>query len=329
MKLLSFLFLLIFTVANVHSQTCNRVVDYEDFANSQGFTSVGAGNVTITGGKGQWQGAICGSYDHLYRPLNDSLSNSYFKAEFNFTVLPNPIGHGPGAVLLAFTSGTEDFLTYDAAGNYAATDQDGLGIVIASPSISNNNINSWFIYLNSKEDTIRTIGAATISLSSAITEYYMIMERSSDTTVNMTLYTDSLQTTLLGMASNTVSANIMDLYIMQFGASTLGWYTREFNGTIDNVIICDDKHSVGISETNLQSLINVPTTIASNNGFSVESFYEGEIELSVYDLAGKLIENNTIFHGDTHIGTNWSPGMYLLGFRNNKGLFLQKKIVVY
>lgn len=329
MKTLSFLILIIFTVTNVHSQTCTRIVDYEDFSNSQGFTTVGAGNVSITGGKAQWLGAICGSYDRKYRNLNDTLSNKYFKASFDFTVLPNPINSGPGAVLLAFTAGTEDFLTYDAAGNYAATDQDGLGVVIASPFITNSNINTWLVYLNSKEDTVRTIGASAIPLSSAISNYYMIFERMSDTIVNLSLYTDSLQTTILGQASNIVSADILDLYVMQFGASTLGWYTRQFNGSMDNVLICDNQEPVGIPENNLQSLINVSGNLTTENGIFVQSLYNGEIELSMFDLTGKHVEKKTISNGDNLIDSNFSSGMYLLDFRTKNGLSLQKKIVIY
>jgi hypothetical protein len=329
MKSFYILILFICTVSNVHSQTCARVVDYEDFSTSQGFTTVGAGNVTITGGKAQWNGAICGSYDRKYRNLNDTLSNNYFKASFDFTVLPNPVGNGPGAVLLAFTSGTEDFLTYDAAGNYAATDQDGLGVVIASPFITNSNINTWLVYLNSKEDTVRTIGASSIPLSSAITDYYLIFERLSATIVNISLYTDSLQTTLLGQASNVVSADILDLYVMQFGASTLGWYTRQFNGSIDNVLICDNQEPVGIPENNLQSLINVNETLTDDDGFIVNSLYQNEIRLSVFDLTGKQVLSKIIVAGDNHIDSNWSKGMYLLDFKTDDGLFLQKKIVVY
>lgn len=74
----------------------------------------------------------------------------------------------------------------------------------------------------------------------------MIFERQSDTLVNMSLYTDSFQTTLVGQASNIINANIASLYVMQFGTVTTGWFTREFNGTLDDVIICDNLEQVGL-----------------------------------------------------------------------------------
>lgn len=88
--------------------------------------------------------------------MNDTLSNNYFRAEFQFKVLPNPQNQGAGAVLLAFTAGTEDFLTYDASVNYLSTDQDGLGIVLVSTSTNNNNIDDWYLQLNSKDNSIET-----------------------------------------------------------------------------------------------------------------------------------------------------------------------------
>lgn len=157
----------------------------------------------------------------------------------------------------------------------------------------------------------------------------MIFERLSDTIVNMSLYTDSLQTTLIGQSTNTVSANILDLYVMQLGTSTPGWFTRQFNGTLDNIIICDNLDQVGLPENLLQSFLSINGTITSENGFSVHSEYNGEIELLVYDLTGKQIAQKSIFAGENNLESRWSPGMYLLNFSNKESISFQRKIVVY
>ncbi len=307
------------------SQTCTRIIHQDDFSSNQGYTSVGNGNVSISGGMVQWIHAICGNYDYLYRLLNDTVSDNYFRAEFDFTVLPNPVGHGVGAVLLALTGGTQDFLCYDASGNFATTDQDGLGVCIESASTQDNNIDNWSVYLEIKAGNVRTQGINSIPLFASISNYFLVFERLSPTLVSMQLYTDSSQTILLGQAINSINPGIDSLSVVQYGITTWGWNTREFNGYMDDLIICDDV-TTGLDQLETVSLVTVPSGFIENSGFMVSSSYLGTIDMVVHDITGKQVHQQRIGNGDNLIYAPWSSGMYSVNF-NKKNHSVYRKLL--
>ncbi len=228
--------------ASLHAQATCFPVDEENFSNASGWTHVGTQtDVDITGGAMVWTGAHNAVYDRWWRPLDHAVADECFTASFKFTVGPNPSGSGVGADLFALTAGNLDPLNYDGSQGFAAVDQDGLMVVLSSVSNSNNDINDWSLVIEEKDGPDRYYAPAAdqIFLNSSIDTYYAVFQRTSSTQVVLKVYTDEAHTNLYGTSVFGIHATVVGLNIMQAGVTTGGWGTRQFNGTLDEVSICD------------------------------------------------------------------------------------------
>ncbi len=287
------------------------VLDSDNYSNASSWTATGAGLVTVSGGACTWNGAQCSVYDRVYRPLASTLSDTYFKAEFRFTVQQNPAGQGGGSNLIGFSAGTLDPISYDNSQSYATTNQDGLIILIGSGSTSDNNINNWSLSVAAKDGNTNSVGPNMVSLSSSITTYYIVFERTSTTQTVLSVYTDAAHTALLGQATNSMSAGITGLTHVHHGVTTWGWNTRHLNGTLDDLVICDDLTGISPEPAAGAGLAAYPNPSA--DGHITIDFAGHEIRaLYVYDALGQLVQQVAVTGSAKQAELLLPSGFYLI-----------------
>jgi hypothetical protein len=233
--------ILLFISVDASSQTCATVLD-DDFSSSSGWTTVGNGDVSIVAGVCNFGNVYAGSDNRVHKTLPTTLSNTYWKAECKLTFNgQNPNGNGAGGELISLTAGTLPFMTYDASQSYSETTQDGIAVILTSSSATDENRNNWFFLTESKRGNNRSYTlASSIYASSAINTYYIRLERTSGTTTQMSICTDSLYTQhVAGSPSqHTINASISGLSVIQHASNVPGTNTRMLNGTIDNDFVC-------------------------------------------------------------------------------------------
>src|SRR5580700_2784238 len=137
------------------SQNCGQAL-YDDYSNPSLWTHLGTttNNVYISGGVLNFHEVYDGRYDKLIRQLPIALSPNYWKAELKFTITaPNPAGNGTGDILFAASAGNLDFVAYDSTMAFARTDQDGISVMIQSPTASDNVIDDWQFIIYDKLGT--------------------------------------------------------------------------------------------------------------------------------------------------------------------------------
>jgi hypothetical protein len=286
-------------------------MDSDNYSSNAAWNATGAGNVTVTNGACTWNGAQCGSYDRVYRPLAATLSDTYFKAEFKFTVQQNPGGQGGGADLVSFSAGTLDPLSYDNSQSYATTNQDGLILLVGSASTSDNNISNWTLSLAAKDGTTNTYGTNSVQLSASVSTYYVVFERQSLTQTLLSVYTDAAHTVLQGQAANTISATITGLTHLHHGVTTWGWTTRHFSGTVDDIVICDDLTGI-FPEPGADAGFTVYPN-PSEGHITIElsgALTEGT--LNVYNALGQAVLNTRFNRSTRRLEMDLAPGMYFI-----------------
>lgn len=163
--LLLVLLILFGKVFIVNAGDCHRIVLSDDFSSSANWVSEGDGGVNISNGTCNFDSVSGGAYNKVLQSLNTTLSDSYWKAECDYTILSaNPSGHGTGAILMALTEGDLDFIS----DMVAETDQDRIAAVLHSDSPYDDNINNWKFIIESKKGDVRTVSTSCIYANSAI-----------------------------------------------------------------------------------------------------------------------------------------------------------------
>jgi PKD repeat protein len=243
-KVLCIIAISFYLTANAQTNVCSRMVLNDSFSVPANWTSVGSGAVNVSGGKCNFSNVYDYTYNKVYRGIGTTLSNTYWKATCNFSILnANPSGSGVGEVLMALTAGNLDFLTYDASNSYTETNQDGIAVILNSTSPYDNNINDWYFLIEGKKGNVRTFNTSSVIYAdSTISDYYIKLERTAKGMTQLSVYSDSLFTMQLPGSPVTfaVDSTITGLNTVQHGTSTPGWNTRFINATIDNDLICDD-----------------------------------------------------------------------------------------
>jgi hypothetical protein len=288
---------------------CARIVDTDNFSNSSPWTATGAGNVTVSGGTCTFANAADGAYDRIYRPLASTLSDTYFKAEFKFTIIPNSAGNGVGTNIFALSAGTLDPISYDNSQSYALTNQDGFIVELNCASTSDNNINNWFIQLDYKDGATRTTGPNTIALSSSTLTYYVVFERTSTTSTTINVYSDAAHTMSVGQAINPTVATVTGLNTLQHGVTTFGWNTRHFNGSVDDVTICDDFPDA-IETNELNSEIHLYPNPSLNGHVYLDLGNSNAEMVLIYNDLGQLVQQTAVHAGSQNMELTLSPGFY-------------------
>ena len=172
----------------------------------------------------------------------------------------NPSGNGTDEIIMALTAGTLDFESYDASQSYMETIQDGICVGIYSNSTTDNNINNWFFGISGKKGNVRTSTGTTsqIYANSAISNYYIRLERTANGMTQLSVFSDPTFTTHLPGSPITfaIDPTITGLNTVQHGTAVCGWTTRLINAIVDNDLICDD------------SSINTCSSIVLSDDFS-------------------------------------------------------------
>lgn len=85
---------------------------------------------------------------------------------------------------------------------------------------------------------------------------------------------------------------------------------------------------VGIDEVSAEKLLNAygteQTIVADLSRFDMGIRFE----LSIYDLTGKLVKNQTLESGNKYKINSFKPGLYICSFNSSDGLAITKKVVV-
>jgi hypothetical protein len=220
---------------------CGDLVFADDFSNPSPWQIQGNGAINVSNGSCNLVNAYGGSYNRTFRNIGTTVSNTYWKAECKLH-LPgsNPPGFGSGAIVLALTADTLDFMTLDSSQGYAETNQDGIAVVLYSGSTS-HNINSWFFMIEGKKGNVRTYDLnSIIYANSSISDYYIRLERTGAGATRLSVFSDAQFTVPLNGSPVSFSINpfISGLNVIQHGSFTPGSPTRLTNCSIDNDTIC-------------------------------------------------------------------------------------------
>ncbi|HTA84062.1 MAG TPA: T9SS type A sorting domain-containing protein [Bacteroidia bacterium] len=311
---------------------CSEVVFTNNFSSTAGWTNVGNGESNISGGTFNLVNAYGSAYNKDYHSLGKTLSDTYFKAECQFTInSANPSGYGVGSLIMGLTAGTLDFFSYDASGSYAATAQDAIGVDINSPSASDNNINDWDIFIASKKGSTLASSSPILAIST-IGTYYVRLERTSKGMTKLSVFSDSTFTTNITGSPVTfaIDSTITGLNTVQHGTNTWGTSTRLANISIDNDNICDNGSTEGIENLSQTGSWNVYPN-PNNGSFSVDfkSPLNEDITLNLYNMMGQLVLTQKETKGTTLITLNssLSSGIYNIVLQGNSEIKAKKMVI--
>jgi hypothetical protein len=241
-----FLIIILFVSFSSRAQSvqCDNIIFFDNFSSASSWLSEGDGSVYVNNEKCLMQDAYCGYYNRIYQSMLRPLPESYWRAECDFSILyPNPEGHGTGAVVLALTADTLDFMSYDLLQNYEETFQDGIAVVLMSDGSADNDINNWYFMIEAKKGDFRTFDPfSVIYANSSIPTYHIRLERTSKASTQLSIFSDSSLTEHLpgSPVSFEIDSAISKLKTIQHGVITPGFYPRLINAAIDNDLICSD-----------------------------------------------------------------------------------------
>lgn len=260
---------------------CNRNVFNDNFSTPSNWTTIGTGSVNVSAGTCNLNNVYDGTYNKIYQNIGTTLSNTYWKASCNFSLIQ---ASGPADVLMALTAGNQDYLTTDSTAGYIETNQDAIGVIIMSTSPYDPTMSNWYFMIEAKKGNVRTSDISTaIYLNPNINNYYIKLERVSAAWAQLSVYSDSTFTTHIAGSPTMfpIDSTITGLNTVQHGTSTPGWYYRFINATIDNDLICDDGNVVNVCGTNFTDSIlpngQVNFTNNGNSSYNTWSFGDGTI----------------------------------------------------
>lgn len=282
-------------VCQTSTSTCANIILDDDFSNSNAWTQHGNGDVYVSNGSCVLNNVAGGVYNRVYQPLNQTLSNSYWKAECDFNITgPNQSGHGTGAIVMALTAGTLDFMTYDQSQSYQETNQDGIAIILTSSSQTDNNINNWFFLIESKNGNVRSFDINTaIYLNSSVSSYYLSLERTTAGGSQLSVYTDAARTTHISGSpvQFTIDPLISGLNVVQHASSTASNPVRMINATVDNTFICQDE-GVGMDEVTFEGTTEIavyPNPTSDLLYLKVPANPGSKLTYRIYNINGQVM----------------------------------------
>jgi hypothetical protein len=317
-KQLFILFLGLINVLTAYSQECVTVLN-DDFSSSSSWQSQGNGDVNVSNGECNFANVYNGNYNRVYRNLGTSLSDNYWKAECDFKILnTNPSGNGTSEILMGLTAGNLNFMTYDASQSYAETTQDGIAVIIQSGSATDNDINNWYFCIQSKKGNVRaTSTPIQIYANSTISNYYIRLERTTNNSAQLSVFSDSTFTTHLPGSPITfaIDSTITGLNTVQHGTNCGGQSTRLINATVDNDLICQNSNS-GIAEDINKKMNMVIFPNPATNNLTIESQQQAVIE--ILNIQGQTVLHQTVQQGKTDIDiSGFAKGVYILRLCSN------------
>lgn len=301
------------------AQTCNHILINDDFSSTSGWTmQSSSGAVSVSGGVLNLSAAHSGQYNRAYKYLAAGLSDTYWKAQCDLDITgANPAGNGAGAVVMAITADTLDFMSYDASQSFAETNQDGIAVVLFSQNATDNNMNNWYFMIQQKKGDVRTNSITQISADSAVSQYYINLERISASIVRLDIFTNAARTTHLPGSPITlgIDQSITGLKIVQHGALTPDSASRIVSAGIDNDLICDNNTTTAVcSETVFNDNFSSPsgwTAQSAGGAVSVSggqcnfnNAYSGQYNRVYKSLPVPLSDNYWKAENDLHLSAN-------------------------
>jgi hypothetical protein len=280
---------------DVSESDCSNIILDDDFSVPANWVAIGDGGVNVSNGTCNFDNVSGGAFNKVLQNLNTTLSDDYWKAEFDFSIVsPNPTGHGTGVILIALTAGDLDFIN-DLS---AETNQDGIAAILGSDSPYDENINNWKFIIENKKGNVRSIGTTYIYANSTISNYYIRLERTANGMVQLSVFTDAAFTTHLPGSPITFAADptITGLNTVQHGISTPGYPPRLLTeGTIDNDFICQNS-SVGLtSYVENKEILIYPNPSGSYINIKIDGLNNiGSAKYYIYDVLGKEIGSDIL-----------------------------------
>ncbi|MBK7214959.1 MAG: T9SS type A sorting domain-containing protein [Bacteroidales bacterium] len=280
----------------------SNIIFSDDFTDQDAWHMQGNGDVNVNNGICNFDNVYCGDYNRVYRTFYPTLPTLYWRAECEFTILnSNPYGNGTGEVVLALTAGSLDFMSYNAAQGYEETTQDGIAVVLMSDGSVDNNINNWFFMIEGKKGNYRTFNLqSVIHADASISKYYIRLERMSESSTMLSIFSDSAYTQLLpgGPVTFDIDPTIDRLCTIQHGTMTPGFTSRLINAQLDNDVIYDDSYFTGLSNplalaASLRVFPNPAINSISVNASEIPEIKPGSV-FSIFNLAGQEITRDIL-----------------------------------
>lgn len=216
----------------------------DTFSSSTPWTQVGT-NVTISNGKARFKnGAANGSQRRIYRSIGTTLNaTKIWKVEVDF--YPDTLGVYPSTtdpmtshLPIALTAGTQDMFSNCpnvACTGYPVSNQDGVAIHYVTSNPSDGNVYFQIKARDGKREyTSKRITANTLKII-----YYLRLERTSETNMKMSVFTDSVRTKHItgSPMSLTIPKTLTGLNTAQIGGVARGWSPRQLTGWVDNLCL--------------------------------------------------------------------------------------------
>ncbi len=306
---------------------------FDDYSTNTGWTQVGT-EVKIQNGTLNY---INGSDDGLQRRVYKSLgftlnSGDNWRAEFEFTpqsvgtYLSQPFtGHG----VLALTAGNQepylDCPDLPCTG-YPIGTQDGIMIMYATDGSPTGDI--WF-KARARHAGVEYQSTNQINANVLNTTYYPRLERTSASSVVLSVFSDSLHTIHLpgSPISLAIPESVTGLTTVQQGNAVRGNVQRELTGYIDNLCI---NYSL-VSDENI--VINDKTFNIypnPNKGkFEIEiSDNEKNVIVEIYNMLGKKVYSQDFSGNKLSLDFSAKPkGVYLVEVLYEDNVITKKVIV--
>ncbi len=308
----------IFIAPHLHGQSCEYVLFADDFSNPSGWQSQGTGDVNVGNGICNFANVYSGSYNRVYQATTAIFPDTYWRADFDFSILnPNAYG-GVGEVLLALTAGPLDFISYDLSQGYLETTQDGIAVILHSDNANDNDINHWYFIIEGKKGASRLFDVGNvIHANSAISDYYIRLERSSYGLTQLSICTDQNYTNHLPGSPVTyaIDPTITGLNHVQHGTSTPGTPTRNINATIDNDFICGDPFqptAIDPLHGNNDGLLVFPNPGNTTVQVALEGMGTLDCAYTIYNMVGSSIVTEHLPESRQIDVTQLPAGNYLI-----------------
>jgi hypothetical protein len=274
----------------------------DDFSAPANWSLQANGAVAVNNGSLNFTNAFAGVYNRVYQNIGSTLSDTYWRAECDLQLQNNASGNGMGAIIMALSADTFDFMAFDASQNYAATNHDGIAVTLTSLNVADNNPNNWFFLIQAKKGTVRTYDLNTgIYASSQLSNYYISLERTSTGNVRLSIYQDSLRTIHLpGSPANfAIDSTITGLDVIHHGSNTSGDPLRNLNCSIDNDFICSDV---------LNSVANQPEQLSPASFFFFPNPSNGMVFIKNEILASSINSTGNVYRVYEHSGKRIDAG---------------------
>lgn len=246
----------------------------DDYTTNTGWTQIGT-LVTVDSAvadKVDFADATGGSDRRVHKSLGITLPNDIWTAEFDFI---RDEDANSATWIWGVTAGTSD---------QASSSEDGILIYFDDNA---NCDTTGRVYLWLRDGASASTSGCTSPLTGDInTPYYVRLERTSTTSITLSVFTDSSRTTHVTNSPHTVtiSSNIVGLTHIQHSVISSSSSSFKFDGTLDNTVI------------SAPTTVGLRPSIRFNNDNSTNYVYSNSLNLNAYNTVTNTNDCN-LLHG--------------------------------